>query len=296
MQTDEEFRSRLREDLNERSQPPVGALVADALSTGRRLRRRQRTLRTVGGAAAVAAVAVGSVTLSGAFGADTGSSAAGPGAGAVAAPTTTAKAPRAGGAPTSWKPAPPPALNTSAPVPAPAGWVLPPATKVTDPVWVTPRAIVAEMQKLLPQGTQTSDFSGDYAYAGGSREEWAVTGSLTATTARGPVKLQTTLHKFDGRLSSIHGSSTTTAYLLPGGGVVEVGRITSDDKGKYIWLFRPDGMSVQINVDDASKITDDELFQLAADGDWGGLKMEKAFVGHAESTVKGDFGNPPSAG
>ncbi|NUP46986.1 MAG: hypothetical protein HOW97_06665, partial [Catenulispora sp.] len=45
MQADEEFRSRLREDLRQHSQPPVGTLAADALSAGHRLRRRQRTDR-----------------------------------------------------------------------------------------------------------------------------------------------------------------------------------------------------------------------------------------------------------
>ncbi|NUR57901.1 MAG: hypothetical protein HOV87_04245 [Catenulispora sp.] len=295
MQADEEFRSRLREDLGTRSQPPVGTLAADALSTGQRLRRRQRTLRTVGGAAAVAAVAVGSVALSGTFGADTGSSAVGPGGTTVVAPTT-AKAPLGGGSPASSRPAPPPVSSTGTPVPAPARWVLPPATTVADPEWITPRAIVAEMQKILPQGTQSSDFSGDYAYGGGPRGEWAFTGSLTAATAKGPVKLQTTLHHFGGDLSTVGCHSNCTLFLLPGGGKVQMGHISEGDKGKFVWLFRPGGMSVQINVSDASKITDDELFALAANGDWGSLKLDKAFVEHAESTIKGDFGNLPSAG
>jgi hypothetical protein len=297
MQADERFRSRLRADLGERPQPPVGTLAADALSAGQRLRRRQRTLRTVGGAAAVAAVAVGSVTLSGAFGADTGSSAVGPGGTTVAVPTSAAKAPGAG-APTSSRPAPPPpSLSTGAPVTAPPAWVLPPAAKVADPEWVTPRAIVAELQKILPQGTQTSGFSGGYAYGGGDpREQWAVTGALTAATAKGPVKLQATLHKFDGDLTKVGCTSDCTLFLLPGGGKVELGYISGEGKVKFVWLFRPDGMSVQINAYDASKISDDELFALAADGAWGSLKMEKSFVQHAESTIKGDFTDPPSAG
>lgn len=302
MQADEEFRSRLREDLRQRSQPPVGTLAADALSAGHRLRRRQRTLRAVGGAAAVATVAVGSVTLSSVFGSGTG--AAGPGA---AAPGTAVTAP-------SWS-APghspvPPTARTVAPPPshsapatptlhAPPTWTLPPAAKVADPEWVTPRAIVAELAKILPQGTQTSDYSGSYAYGGSSdpRDQWAFTGALSAAIGKKPVHLEVTLHKADKVPTDTSGCipPSCTAALLPGGGMIMMGYINGDDpKTRYVWLFRPDGMSVQINVSDSSKVSDDELFALAANGDWGSLKMEKAFVQNAEATIKGDFGNPPS--
>ncbi|NUP53138.1 MAG: hypothetical protein HOW97_38325, partial [Catenulispora sp.] len=262
------------------------------------------TLRAVGGAAAVATVAVGSVTLSGVFGSDTGAMAPGSAALGTAVTAPPSSAPGHGPAPsTSGVVAPPPSTAQSAPTaPAfhlPPTWVLPPAATVTDPEWVTPRAIVAELAKILPQGTQTSDYSGSYAYGANSdpRDTWAFTGALAASIGKKPVRLQVTLHKFDTIPTDTSHCSppSCTAALLPGGGIVRLGYIGGDEaKTRYVWVFRPDGMSVQINVSDSSKVSDDELFALAANADWGSLKMEKAFVQNAETTIKGDFGNPPS--
>ncbi|MFD0633263.1 hypothetical protein ACFQ9X_18465 [Catenulispora yoronensis] len=169
MQAQEEFRSRLREDLTTTSQPPVGALAADALAAGRRIRRRQRTLRAVGGTAAVAVVAVGSAAIAGSFGSDTGS---GPGVGAVGpgAVRTTATAPSQSAPSQSAPTRPDPSRSSTSPT-APSrthgSWTVPPAAKVKVPEWVTPRAIVAQAEHILPAGTQFSALSGDYAWAGG---------------------------------------------------------------------------------------------------------------------------------
>jgi hypothetical protein len=300
MPAEDEFHSRLRADLEERPQPPLGGLAADALHAGQRLRRRQRTLRAVTGVAAVAVVAVGSVTLADAFGSDTGPG-VGPGVAAprtpaspVIPPTASSSAlPPPAGAPT--RPSPPPGIE---PARVPAGWTVPAAAKVTDPEWVTPRAIIAELQKTLPTGTQTSNYSGDYAYGGGDpREMWAVSGQLTATTSKGPAQLRVTLHKYD---KTVSGGGSCSAPLcasktLPDGSLVEVQHGWGTDwKGAFVMVTRPDGMSVQATARDASKITDDELFAAASDGAWGSLKLEKAFVQQAEATVTGEFMNPPA--
>ncbi|NUR26248.1 MAG: hypothetical protein HOV83_10440, partial [Catenulispora sp.] len=182
------------------------------------------------------------------------------------------------------------------PARVPAGWTVPPATKVTDPEWVTPRAIIAELQKILPAGTQTSGYSGDYAYGGGDpREMWAVSGRLTATTSKGQVNLELTLHKYDGVPTAGNGCDepACASKKLADGSVVTVHHAWGG-AGAFVAVTRPDGMSVQATARDASKISDDELFALASNGAWGGLKMEKAFVQQAEATITGDFMNPPA--
>ncbi|GAA1997028.1 hypothetical protein [Catenulispora subtropica] len=294
MQADEEFRSRLREDLAQRPQPPVGTLAADALHGGQRLRRRQRTARAVSGVAAVAVVAVGSVTLAGAFGSDAGS-AVGPGGGTPnAAPKTFASSTAPVGPPPSGPHSSAP--GSSGTVQIPSTWTsVQPATKVANPEWVTPRAIVAEMQKLLPSGAATSDYSGDYAYGGGDpRIMWAVDGKLTVTTAKGQAGLRITLHKYDGIPAGGTCSESCASRRLADGTLVTLQHDWQSPKGAYVMVVRPDGMSVQATTDDVTRISDDQLFALAGAGDFGGLKMDKAFVQHAESTVKGDFMNPPA--
>jgi hypothetical protein len=308
MQAEDEFRSRLRTDLEERPQPPLGGLAADALRTGQRLRRRQRTLRGVTGAAAVAVVAVGSVTLADAFGSDTGA-AVGPGGVTTAAAPRTPASPNGPGTPGTPKLASPPTSGLPTPEqptppagtqPAriPPGWTVPAATKVTDPEWVTPRAIVAELQKILPTDTQTSGYSGDYAYGGGDpRSMWAVIGELTATTPKGQVHLSLTLHKYDGIPTGGSGCASTmcaTKQMADGSWVTVQHAWGLDQKGAFVSVARPDGMSTQATVRDASKISDDELFAVASNGAWGGLKLEKAFVQQAEATITGDFMNPPA--
>lgn len=92
---DEELRARLRAELDARSAPPLGTLAADGISAGRRLWRRRRVARAVGGTAAVLAVGVGIAAVSGRFGTDSpalttaGQVAAQPGSAAAPAPTTT---------------------------------------------------------------------------------------------------------------------------------------------------------------------------------------------------------------
>jgi len=96
MQTaDEELRARLREELDAWSAPPLGTLAADGVSAGRRLWRRRRMVRAVGGTAAALAVGVGVATASAVFGADSpaltaaGQVSAPPGSATTPAPPTT---------------------------------------------------------------------------------------------------------------------------------------------------------------------------------------------------------------
>lgn len=296
MQPEEEFRSRLRDDLGHRPAPPVGALVPDALSAGRRMRRRRQTLRVVTGTAAVAAVAVGSVTLSGAFGSDAASSAVGPGG----SPKPVASSPgRSGGA----TPPAPSVTSGGAEVTIPSSWTVPPAATVSDPAWVTPQAIVAEIKKLLPATAASSDYSGNYAYAGGDpRELWAVDGQLSLVTSKGPKEVRVTLHKLSGsgQQQGCNDANSCASTVLPDGSTVTLQHnwnpLGGGTQGAYISVIRKDGMSVQVTVRDQSLWTDVALFQLASDPAWGSLKMEKSFVTQADATIKGTFMNPPAGG
>jgi hypothetical protein len=255
-------------------------------------------VRAVGGAAAVAAVAVGSVTLSGAFGSDTGSG-VGPGSGTNAVgpnPLASTHPPVVLPPPSSW-PGSDRSSSASGPK-VPSTWTVRPATKVTDPEYVTPRAIVAEVQKLLPAGTATAGFSGAYAYGGGDpRDMWAVIGELDATTTKGKAHLEVTVHKGSAILPQGSGCGTgCTVTTTADGSEVELrhGSPDGDPKRASVYVIRPGGMSVQVSVGDAATVSDDELFTLASNGDWGDLKMEKAFVQQAENTIHGDFMNPPA--
>jgi hypothetical protein len=300
MQPEDEFRSRLREDLRGRPAPAVGTLAADAFSTGRRMRRRQRTLRAISGTAAVVAVAVGSAAMAGAFGSNSASAgSAAPGVGTKtsrsAPPPSSPRSPGRSG------PTAPPSSAPGRPVTIPPGWTVPPPASVTDPEWVTSRAVIAETKKLLPAGTDSSAYSGDYAYAGGDpRQQWAVDASMTITTAKGSAQLDVTLHDGNGGNSGsgCRGVSSCGSELLPDGSRVVVQHdwdaMGTGKLGAYIMVIRKDGMSVQVTIRDQSQLTDDQLFAVASSGAWGGLKMDKSFVDQAEATIKGTFMNPPA--
>lgn len=276
MQADEEFRLRLRDDLRERPAPALGILAADVLSAGRRKLRRQRTLRAVGGTAAVAAVAVGSATVVGAFGADSPTSAAGAQDG----------------------------ISSKAKVVIPSTWTMPPAAVLTDPAWVTPKAIVAETRQLLPADTSSSAYSGRYGWlTGDPRSKWNVDGEMTVSTAKGPADISVVLIMVDvSALKSVADdckpATSCASKTFPDGSIVMVQHdfdpIRTGKAGAYVRVFRKDGMSVQVSVHDQSMWTDDQLFAVASSGTWGSLKMDKSFVDHAETTITGDFKNPPA--
>jgi hypothetical protein len=274
MQAEEDFRSRLRDDLHHRPAPPVGALVPDALSAGRRMRRRRQTMRAVGGTVAVAAVAVGSVTVAGVFGSHTSTAAIGPGALGGSASTAA-----------SW------------PVRVPASWTVPPAAAVGDPAYVTPQAIIAETRQLLPAGTSTSAYSGNYGYGRDDpREWWAVDGQMNVTTAKGPTEVDVMLHKLSGFPDDPCGRTPAcAAKRFSDGTRIVLQHDWSQPggmKGAYVWVVRKDGMSVQVSVRDQSQWTDDQLFALASCGAFGSAKMDKAFVA-AAATISGSFGSVP---
>ncbi|MBS2551276.1 hypothetical protein KGQ19_30850 [Catenulispora sp. NL8] len=313
MHPEEELRERLRDEVAFGAAPPLGPLAAGALAGGKQRHRRRQFVQVLSGTAALAVVAVGSTSLSSAFGGHGGAvNAAGGGASNLALAGSATSTPPAAAA-GSVGAAANGAYSTLPPLDVP-----PPAAplKPADPAAVTGQSMTAQLLKLLPSGATTSNYAGHGSPTDGSQAK------LTYNDGHGAVGLtlnvgtpRPAVHDLECGFAGAApvGSAGSAKPVPPKGTACEVQTLSDGTQVQVSHLPNPDGKTFVDGVEilrtdgvlvEAFEFNGDsgvaetpkptrpdaalsftQLYQIVADPHWGST-MEKSFVDHAGKTIK----------